>query len=92
MAEAPKRHHQVPNFYLQRFTVGNLVRVRWRDGKAVETSSINIAVESGFYDVPDDAGGNVSISITLDLYSHVLPGLQEDAADRLAAAISGTSR
>jgi hypothetical protein len=42
--------------------------------------------------VPDDAGGNVSISITLDLYSHVLPGLQEDAADRLAAAISGTSR
>lgn len=61
MAGAQKRHHQVPSFYLQRFAVGNLVRVRWRDGKAVETSPINVAVESGFYDVPDSAGARSTV-------------------------------
>ena len=27
--------------------------------------------------------GHSSISVTMDIYSHVLPGLQEDAVDRL---------
>lgn len=33
--------------------------------------------------------GHANISITLDTYSHVLPGLQEDAAEKLAAAVFG---
>jgi integrase len=33
--------------------------------------------------------GHSSIGITLDTYSHVLPGLQEDAAEKLAAAVFG---
>jgi integrase len=31
--------------------------------------------------------GHSTISITLDLYSHVLPGMQEDAAERVDAAL-----
>ena len=33
--------------------------------------------------------GHSTISITLDLYSHVLPGLQEEAAERIDAALGG---
>jgi integrase len=31
--------------------------------------------------------GQSKIGITLDLYSHVLPGMQEDAAERVDAAL-----
>ena len=34
--------------------------------------------------------GHSTVSITLDLYSHVSPGLQEDAAERVAAAVFGS--
>lgn len=36
--------------------------------------------------------GHATVGITLDTYSHVLPGLQAAAAERLAAALGGTSR
>lgn len=36
--------------------------------------------------------GHATVAITLDLYSHVLPGLQAAAADRLAAALDAGSR
>src|SRR5512133_136433 len=31
--------------------------------------------------------GHASVSFTLDVYSHVLPGLQEDAAAKVAALV-----
>ncbi len=31
--------------------------------------------------------GHASVAITLDIYSHVLPGMQEDAADKVDAAL-----
>jgi integrase len=31
--------------------------------------------------------GHSSISVTLDLYSHVMPGMQEDAAARVDATL-----
>jgi integrase len=34
--------------------------------------------------------GHASISITLDLYSHVAPGMQEDAAEKLGALVFGS--
>lgn len=33
--------------------------------------------------------GHSSISITLDLYSHVVPGMQEDAAAKVGAVVFG---
>lgn len=53
----PKRHHQVPQFYLARFATDGKVAVRRRDGKAYDTGPVNVAVESGFYDLPDGVGG-----------------------------------
>ena len=32
--------------------------------------------------------GHASIRLTLDIYSHVLPGMGKDAADRLDALLS----
>jgi hypothetical protein len=57
MPSDPKRHHQVPQFYLDRFASNGKVAVRWRDGKSYDTSPRNVAVESGFYDIPDGLGG-----------------------------------
>jgi hypothetical protein len=33
--------------------------------------------------------GHSSITITLDLYSHAIPALGADAADRIAAVVDG---
>jgi hypothetical protein len=33
--------------------------------------------------------GHSKVGITLDLYSHVLPGMQEEAASRVDAALQG---
>lgn len=57
MPDRAKRHHQVPRAYLNRFGDDETVRVRRRDGRFYETSTVNVAVESGFYDVPDSQGG-----------------------------------
>ena len=35
--------------------------------------------------------GHSGVSITLDIYSHVLPGLQTEAAEQLDRLISGSS-
>src|SRR5205085_7202389 len=35
--------------------------------------------------------GHSSIAITLDLYSHVLPGIQADAAKRVMGILDGTA-
>lgn len=60
MPARSKRHHQVPRAYLNRFARGEMVRVRRRDGKAFETNTLNVAVESGFYDIPDGKGQSSS--------------------------------
>jgi hypothetical protein len=36
--------------------------------------------------------GHASITLTLDTYSHVLPGMQEGSAARLDALLSGAHR
>lgn len=56
MADA-KRHHYVPRNYLERFAAGDQVFVRRRDGTAFTTNCINVAVESGFYDIELADGG-----------------------------------
>jgi hypothetical protein len=61
MTPRAKRHHQVPIFYLSRFCSGGKVCARWRDGKVVDTSPVNVAVETGFYDIQDGEGGKSDV-------------------------------
>jgi integrase len=63
-----------------------LPRVRFHDlrhahGTAMLASGIHPKVASG------ERLGHSKVGITLDLYSHVLPGMQEDAAARMDAAL-----
>ncbi len=50
-----KRHHFVPKFYLDRFAVADTVVVKSRTGTLFSAGTLNVAVESGFYDytMPD---------------------------------------
>jgi integrase len=47
-----------------------------------------MASSGGHAKVVQEMLGHATTSITLDLYSHVLPDMQEDAADRLGALLS----
>jgi hypothetical protein len=57
MASAPKLHHHVPQFYMERFASGGVVRVRRRDGGDFSAGPRVVAAETGFYDIPDGMGG-----------------------------------
>jgi hypothetical protein len=61
MKSRVKRQHHVPVFYLNRFSSGGKVCVRWRDGRVVVTSPLNVAVETGFYDIPNGEGGKSDV-------------------------------
>ena len=51
-------------------------------------SCASLTLKSGVHDkVVSEHLGHSTIAITLDLYSHVLPGLQEAAADKLDDAL-----
>ena len=47
----------MPRNYLERFADGDQVFVRRRDGATFITNCINVAVESGFYDIELEGGG-----------------------------------
>ena len=64
-----------------------LPRIRFHD---LRHSYATLALQAGVpAKVVSDRLGHSTISITLDTYSHVLPGLQEDAAEKVAALVFG---
>ena len=49
----------------------------------------SLALQAGISaKVVSDRLGHATVAFTLDVYSHVIPGLQEEAADRIAALMS----
>lgn len=71
-------------------TRSGLPRIRFHD---IRHTHASLLLAAGVHaKVVSERLGHASVTITLDTYSHVLPGLQEDAADRLAAAISRPAR
>lgn len=49
-----------------------------------------LALQAGVHvKVVSERLGHSSITITLDTYSHAIPGLQRDAAEKVAALIPG---
>jgi hypothetical protein len=62
-----------------------LPRIRLHD---LRYTSASLLLASGVNaKVVSERLGHSSISVTMDLYSHVAPGIQEDAAERLERAI-----
>src|SRR5213078_4403692 len=60
-------------------------RVRFHDLRHAHATHL---LSSGVHPkVASERLGHSKIGITLDLYSHVLPGMQEDAATRIDAAL-----
>ena len=68
-------------------TIGkiNLPRVRFHDLRHAHATHL---LSNGVHPkVASERLGHSRVGITLDLYSHVLPGMQEDAAIRIDAAL-----
>jgi integrase len=60
-------------------------RVRFHDLRHTHISHL---LAAGVHPkVASERAGHASISITLDVYSHLIPGMQEDAANRIDAAL-----
>jgi integrase len=63
----------------------DLPRIRFHDLR--HTHATHLLSNGVHPKVAQERLGHSSVWITLDLYSHVLPGMQEDAAARVDAAI-----
>jgi integrase len=49
-----------------------------------------LALEAGLHPkVVQERLGHATIAITLDIYSHAIPAMQEDAAEKIAALLEG---
>ncbi len=55
-------------------------------GAAARFSAVDF---TGFPRIPISAAAHATIAITMDTYSHAIPGLQEDAAQRIDADLRG---
>jgi integrase len=71
-----------------RFLVGNkLPRVRFHD---LRHSHATHLLGSGVHPkIASERLGHATVGLTLDTYSHVIPGMQEDAVARIDAAFAG---
>jgi integrase len=50
----------------------------------------SLALQAGVHlKIASERLGHSSVTVTLDTYSHAIPGLQRDAAERVAALIPG---
>jgi integrase len=71
--------------FTRRLTQLRLPRIRLHD---LRHTWATLALESGIHPkVVQERLGHANVSITLDLYSHVSPAMQSDAAERVAALI-----
>ena len=67
-----------------------LPKIRLHDLRHTHAS---LALEAGVHPkVVSERLGHGGVSITLDLYSHVIPAMQEDAAERVAELVADASR
>lgn len=64
-----------------------LPRIRLHD---LRHTHATLALQAGIHPkVVSERLGHATVSITLDTYSHVIPAMQEDAADRVASLVFG---
>jgi integrase len=67
-----------------------LPRIRFHDLRHAHATHL---LSSGIHPkVASERLGHSKVGITLDLYSHVIPGMQEDAAAKMDAALKAARR
>jgi len=81
-----------PRYVAERFEVflkaAKLPRIRFHD---LRHTHATLALQAGVHPkVVQERLGHSDISITLQTYSHVLPGMQEEAAEQVAALLFGS--
>ncbi len=65
-----------------------LPRIRLHD---LRHTYVTLALQADIYPkVVSERFGHATVSITLDTYSHAIPALQEDAAERVAKLLFGS--
>lgn len=80
----PDRFH---NLFERHVREARLPRIRFHDLRHTHAS---LALQAGIHPkVVSERLGHASIAITMDTYSHAIPALQEDAAERVAALVFG---
>lgn len=85
---SPIHPHRFSAWFEQRRRAAGLPRIRLHDVRhSYATAALSAGVPAK---VVSERLGHANITITLDTYSHVLPSLQEDAADKVAALILGS--
>ena len=70
---------------LKRFAASLDLPVRFLDLRHTHLS--HLLAQGVHPKIASERAGHASIAITLDVYSHVMPGLQKDAAARVDAAL-----
>ncbi|HLG87046.1 MAG TPA: site-specific integrase [Alphaproteobacteria bacterium] len=81
---APLRPHYITQAFAK-MAAGLKLPVRFHDLRHTHISHL---LAAGVHPkVASERAGHASVSITLDVYSHLIPGMQEDAANKIDAAL-----
>ena len=81
----PMQPRSLTHAWLKVLAKTNLPRIRFHDLRHAHATHL---LSNGVHPkVASERLGHSRVGITLDLYSHVLPGMQEDAALRVDAAL-----
>jgi len=82
----PVQPRSLTHEWMRLISVGSLPRIRFHDLRHAHATHL---LASGVHPkVASERLGHSKVGITLDLYSHVMPGMQEDAAARVDAAFN----
>src|SRR5688500_15241544 len=88
-----RRHHYVSQAYLERFATDGAVAVRRRDSRAFTSHPVNVAVECGLYELPDDvAAGFTQAETALGPYDAAAIAAIRDTADTGEAPGPGSTQ
>lgn len=86
--QVPNSHGRITRQFDAHVKAVGLPRIRLHD---LRHTNASLMLSAGVpAKVASERLGHSSISITLDTYSHVVPGLQEDAAVKVGAAVFGS--
>lgn len=84
---SPLQPRSLTHEWVRLITKTTLPRIRFHDLRHTHASQM---LSAGVHPkVASERLGHSTIGITLDLYSHVMPGMQADAAEQVDAAIRG---